>query len=108
MDFAFTPDQENVRTHLRSLLDQVCPAEYAERCDNEARPPREAYEALGKHGWLGLIIPTEYGGGGGSPIELAILLEETGRHFEELAMWVFRTIHTVFVLYSTHLMFRDR
>ncbi len=92
MDFAFTPDQENVRTHLRSLLDQVCPAEYAERCDNEAQPPREAYEALGTHGWLGLIIPTEYGGGGGSPIELAILLEETGRHFEELAMWVFRTI----------------
>jgi alkylation response protein AidB-like acyl-CoA dehydrogenase len=92
MDFAFTPEQEHLRAHLRSLLDQVCPAEYAERCDEEARPPREAYEALGQHGWLGLIVPTEYGGGGGSPIELAILLEETGRHFEELAMWVFRTI----------------
>ena len=92
MDFAFTPEQEQLRAHLRALLDQVCPAEYAERCDNEARPPREAYEALGKHGWLGLIIPTEYGGGGGSPIDVAILLEETGRHFEELAMWVFRTI----------------
>ena len=92
MDFAFTPEQEQLRAHLRALLDQVCPAEYAERCDNEARPPREAYEALGKHGWLGLIIPTEYGGGGGSPIDVAILLEETGRHFEELAMWVFRSI----------------
>lgn len=92
MDFSFTPDQESLRAHLQELLGAVCPAEYAERCDREARPPREAYEALGKHGWLGLNIPAEYGGGGGSAIELAILLEEAGRHFEELAMWVFRTL----------------
>lgn len=92
MDFSFTPDQESLRTHLQELLDEVCPAEYAERCDNEAHPPREAYEALAKHGWFGLILPPEYGGTGGSPIDLAILLEETGRHFEELAMWVFRTL----------------
>lgn len=92
MDFSFTPDQESLRAHLQELLGAVCPAEYAERCDREARPPREAYEALGKHGWLGLNIPAEYGGGGGSAIELAILLEEAGRYFEELAMWVFRTL----------------
>ena len=92
MDFSFTPDQDSLRTHLQELLDEVCPAEYAERCDNEAHPPREAYEALAKHGWFGLILPLEYGGTGGSPIDLAILLEETGRHFEELAMWVFRTL----------------
>jgi len=92
MDFAFTPEQDALRAHLKSLLDQVCPAEYAQRCDEAARPPREAYDALGKHGWFGLIVPVEHGGGGGSPIELAILLEEAGRHFEELAMWLFRTL----------------
>ena len=67
-------------------------AEYAERCDNDATPPREAYQALAKHGWFGLILPAEYGGTGGSAIDLAILLEEAGRHFEELAMWLFRTL----------------
>ncbi len=92
MDFSFTPDQEALRGHLQELLGKVCPPEYAERCDNEARPPREAYEALAKHGWFGLILPAEYGGTGGSPIDLAILLEEVGRHFEELGMWVFRTL----------------
>ena len=76
----------------KELLDHVCPPEYAERCDNEAQPPREAYQALAKHGWFGLAIPAEYGGTGGSAIDLAILLEETGRHFEELAMWLFRTL----------------
>ena len=92
MDFSFTPDQESLRGHVQELLRAVCPPEYAERCDREARPPREAYEALAKHGWLGLTIPAEYGGSGGSAIDLAILLEEAGRHFEELGVWVFRTL----------------
>ena len=92
MDFSFTAEQETLRAHLQELLDEVCPPAYAERCDREARPPREAYEALAKHGWFGLVLPQEYGGTGGSAIELAILLEETGRHFEELAMWLFRTL----------------
>jgi len=92
MDFSFTPEQESLREHVRELLDAVCPPEYAERCDNEATPPREAYEALAKHGWFGLIVPEQYGGSGGSPIDLAILLEEAGKHFEELAMWLFRTL----------------
>ncbi len=92
MDFSFSADQEELRGHIRKLLDEVCPPEYAERCDNAAQPPREAYEALGRQGWFGLVVPVEYGGTGGSAVELAILLEEAGRHFEELAMWLFRTL----------------
>ena len=92
MDYSFTQDQETLRAHLTELLDEVCPPEYAERCDNDATPPREAFQALAQHGWFGLILPVEYGGTGGSAIDLAILLEETGRHFEELAMWLFRTL----------------
>jgi alkylation response protein AidB-like acyl-CoA dehydrogenase len=92
VDFEFTPEQDALREHVRDLLDEVCPPQYAERCDNEGRPPREAYEALARHGWFGIIVPPEYGGTGGSAIDLAIMLEEIGRHFEELGMWVFRTL----------------
>jgi acyl-CoA dehydrogenase len=92
MDFSFTPEQDSLRNHLRELLNEVCPPEYAAACDNEGRPPREAYQALAKQGWFGLILPAEYGGAGATAIELAIMLEEIGRHFEELGMWVFRTL----------------
>lgn len=92
MDFSFTSEQEELRQHLNKLLDAVCTPDYAERCDTEATPPREAYKALADHGWFGLVLPQSHGGSGGSPIELAILLEEAGRHFEELAMWLFRTL----------------
>src|SRR5688572_24586267 len=92
MDFSFSTEQDSLRNHLRELLDEVCAPEYAERCDNEGRPPREAYDALAKHGWFGLILPSQYGGQDAGPVELAIMLEEIGRHFEELGMWVFRTL----------------
>lgn len=92
MDFSFTPEQEQIRAHLHDLLSKECTPEYAAKCDEDARPPREAYDALAKNGWFGLILPPEFGGTGGSAIELAILLEECGYAFEELGMWVFRTL----------------
>ncbi len=92
MDFGFSQEQEELREHLRSHLAKVCPPEYAEACDRDGTPPREAYNALAEQGWLGIIVPKEYGGSEQNAIELAILLEEAGRHFEELGVWLFRTI----------------
>ena len=92
MDFGFSQDQEELREHLRSLLADVCPPEYAEACDRDGKPPREAYNALAEQGWLGIIVPKEFGGSERNAIDLAILLEEAGRHFEELGVWLFRTI----------------
>ena len=92
MDFGFTPDQEVLRTNARKILREVCTQDYVAQCDKEARPPREAYAAMAKNGWLGLILPEEYGGVSGSPIDIAILLEEAGRQYEELAVWMFRSM----------------
>ena len=92
MDFSFTEEQEVLRSQVRRLLEDVCPPEYAAKCDSEGVPPREAYNAMAEQGWLGLILPEEYGGVGGSPVELAILLEEAGRAYEELGIWMFRSM----------------
>jgi alkylation response protein AidB-like acyl-CoA dehydrogenase len=56
--------------------------EYAAKCDLNYTPPREAFNAMAQNGWLGLIAPESFGGAGGSPTDLALLLEETGHHFE--------------------------
>ena len=92
MNFELTSDQKNIRHHVRELLEDVCPPQYAQECDEKQQPPRAAFAALAKHGWLGLIGPEEYGGSGGSATDLAILLDEIGFHFEELGLWVFRNI----------------
>ena len=90
MNFGITSDQESMIDHVRTLLDDVCDMAYAARCDETSTPPREAFNAMARNGWLGLIAPEEYGGAGGTPTDLALLLEETGNHFEELGLWLFR------------------
>ena len=65
MEFSFTEEQEILRTQVRKLLEDVCPPEYAAKCDVDAVPPREAYNAMAEQGWLRLILPEEYGGVGG-------------------------------------------
>jgi len=76
---------------VRTLLDDVCSMDYAAKCDNNHTPPREAFNAMAQNGWLGLIAPESYGGSAGSPTDLALVLEETGHHFEELGLWLFRS-----------------
>lgn len=89
---SLTEEQELLRQAVRDFVRAECPREYVRRCDDEKRPPREAFRGLARQGWLGLGIPEEYGGAGGGPIEAAILLEELGRGFLDLALWVFRML----------------
>ena len=53
MDFNFTQQQEEMRTHLESFLNKICPEEYVEKCDKDGVPPYEAYKELCDAGWLG-------------------------------------------------------
>lgn len=91
MNFGNTSDQELMLQSVRSLLDDVCSMDYAAKCDINHTPPREAFNAMAENGWLGLIAPESFGGSGGSPTDLALVLEETGHHFEELGLWLFRS-----------------
>ena len=91
MNFGNTSDQELMLQSVRSLLDDVCSMDYAAKCDINHTPPREAFDAMAQNGWLGLIAPESFGGSGGSPTDLALVLEETGHHFEELVLWLFRS-----------------
>jgi alkylation response protein AidB-like acyl-CoA dehydrogenase len=91
MNFGTTSDQELMLQSVRTLLDGVCSMDYAAKCDANHTPPREAFDAMAQNGWLGLIAPESFGGSGGSPTDLALILEETGHHFEELGLWLFRS-----------------
>src|SRR3954469_2596701 len=64
---------------LRRVADeQIAP--YAADVDEKARFPREALDALAQAGWLGLTIPTDYGGQGqGMRVACATLDEITQR-----------------------------
>jgi alkylation response protein AidB-like acyl-CoA dehydrogenase len=92
MNFALSTDQENIQRHLTDLLTDICTPQYVQNCDEQQKPPREAFDALAKNGWLGLIAPESLGGAGGTATDLAVMLDVLGYHFEELGLWVFRNL----------------
>jgi alkylation response protein AidB-like acyl-CoA dehydrogenase len=48
--------------------------------NRENRFPREVYAELGRRGYLGPLVPKQWGGLGGGVAEYVVISEETGRH----------------------------
>lgn len=65
----------DLREGVRALCSDF-PDEYWRRCEQDHEFPWEFYRALADAGWIGVAIPTEYGGGGAGITEASILLEE--------------------------------
>lgn len=66
---------------LREAVRKMCarfPLSYWEECDQEERFPEEFFQAFADGGYLSVLVPEEYGGGGGSMTAMAAILEEVG------------------------------
>lgn len=75
MNFDFTPDQESIRRAIQDLMTGF-PDEYWLKCDQNHEFPWDFYNEIARSGYLGLVIPTEYGGSGLGIAEAGIVLQE--------------------------------
>ncbi|MBN1613217.1 MAG: acyl-CoA/acyl-ACP dehydrogenase, partial [Deltaproteobacteria bacterium] len=81
MDYKFTEDQEMIREAAKDFLEQECPKEKVRhlRDDEKAYDP-EMWKKMIELGWMGVVLPEEYGGIGGEFLDLLVILEEMGRN----------------------------
>ena len=80
MDLSLTAEQEMLKTAVRRFVQQEYPKETLLQIASPTEPtPGEPWERLTQTGWLGILIPTEYGGEGGSFTDAGVLFEELGR-----------------------------
>jgi alkylation response protein AidB-like acyl-CoA dehydrogenase len=83
MDFAFSEEQEMLRTQARAFLTDNFPAErVASLADSRTGWDPASWRAMGELGWIGLSAPESAGGAGMSFLDEAVLFEELGR-----ALW---------------------
>ncbi|MGD0061981.1 MAG: acyl-CoA dehydrogenase family protein [Streptosporangiaceae bacterium] len=75
MDFAESEEHRALRAAVAEIAKDFGPRYYAQHAA-ERRPCDELWAALGKAGFIGVNIPSSYGGGGGGLTELAIVCEE--------------------------------
>jgi alkylation response protein AidB-like acyl-CoA dehydrogenase len=80
MDFSLNEEQAMLKTAARDFLEKECPKSLVRQLaqDDKGYSP-ELWRKMAELGWLGLMFPGEYGGSGGSFLELAVLMEEMGR-----------------------------
>ncbi|HEV8617529.1 MAG TPA: acyl-CoA dehydrogenase family protein [Methylomirabilota bacterium] len=75
MDFALTDQQQLIRKEVAALARSFSPDYWLEK-DRKAEYPWEFVRAFAQAGWLGMIIPEEYGGSGLSVTDAALMLHE--------------------------------
>lgn len=78
MDFALTEEQELIRANMREFAAKhVEPI--AAQIDEEQRHPAELFKKLAEGDWMGIPIPTQYGGAGADYLTHIVAVEELSR-----------------------------
>jgi isovaleryl-CoA dehydrogenase len=87
MDLTLSDEERELQAAARKFArKEVAPI--ADRMDREDWFPRELFRRLGEHGFLGITIPTAWGGLGLSYVAQAVVLEEIARISPALALSV--------------------
>jgi alkylation response protein AidB-like acyl-CoA dehydrogenase len=80
MDLGLSEPQEMLRKMAREFLSTECPKQLVREMEEDEKGySPELWQKMAELGWQGLPFPEEYGGGGGTFLDLAVLLEEMGR-----------------------------
>jgi alkylation response protein AidB-like acyl-CoA dehydrogenase len=80
MNLALTEGQQMLRSTARSFLEREAPTDVVvglQKADSSLSPA--LWTKAAALGWLGILIPAEYGGSGDSLSDAAVLYEELGR-----------------------------
>ena len=80
MDLSLTPEQEMLKAAVSRFIQQEYSKEtLLEMQDSGEVAPSQSWRRLADTGWLGIIIPEEYGGEGGTFTDAGVLFEELGK-----------------------------
>jgi alkylation response protein AidB-like acyl-CoA dehydrogenase len=82
MDFSLSDEQEDFVDAIRRFCDHECGTrDQRERLtDGYSKHHNDAiYKQMAELGWLGITIPEQYGGSGGSMLDACLFMEETSR-----------------------------
>ena len=81
MNLDLTEEQEMLRTMARDFLPKECPKTLVRELEeNDKGYSPELWRKMADLGWMGLVLPEEYGGMGMGFLDLVVLLQEMGRN----------------------------
>ncbi|MBH43003.1 MAG: hypothetical protein CL787_05765 [Chloroflexi bacterium] len=79
MDLSLTSAQQLIRDSARDFLATETPRSFVKEIDEtDTGFSQELWSQMSEMGWVGMIIPEEYGGGGNNFTDVAVLFQELG------------------------------
>jgi alkylation response protein AidB-like acyl-CoA dehydrogenase len=94
MDFRFTDEQQLWYDTLQGFMDKEVGREYTRAHDESREFPYEAYKKIAENGWLGILIPEEYGGMAADAVMFAIFCESMAKFSLDTAACVMTGMFT--------------
>ena len=81
MNYDFDKTEKILKDEAHRFLTRECPSDFVrEMADDETGYSRKLWHKMADLGWMGVLIPEQYDGMGGSFLELTVLLSEMGYH----------------------------
>lgn len=87
MNFELSEDQQLIRNSVRDFVERYVAPDVKER-DAQKKFPHEIVNRLAEQGFLGIVHPQKYGGGGVDTISFCLAIEEIARWDASLALTV--------------------
>ncbi len=79
MDLSLSEYQQQLKNTARDFMDRECPKETLLDLDeSETGYSDDIWQKASEIGWLGMLVPAEYGGAGGSLTDAAVVYEQLG------------------------------
>ena len=79
MDLSLSETQQLIRDSVRDYLTREVPFDRVRDVERSGEYDRDLWQAFQQLGWLGIPLPDDVGGGGGSCADLAVLIEELSK-----------------------------
>ncbi len=99
MQFALTEEQTVLQQTASAFVDRYCPAALAKTWDETNHFPADLWQRMADLGWFSLPYPLDWGGGGGSPLEICIIAEALAHSSLDVAMAYVGTFIPGLVIY---------
>lgn len=106
MHLSYTPEQERLRTRLRTYFTELMTPERREGLTNggeygDGAAYKEIVRRMGHDGWLTLSWPTEHGGSGGSMLDQLIFTDEAAHAGVPVPFLTINTVGPTIMRYGT-------
>jgi alkylation response protein AidB-like acyl-CoA dehydrogenase len=76
MDFQFSQEQEMFRRTIRRYIQKECSPQREQELDDREEFPEDLFRKMASLGFMGVLLPEEYGGQGGKALDAILLNEE--------------------------------